>query len=62
MCNGDLTLEPLDPGSTRTRIESNTWGSKHICRDWNVLREVVWKHTTVGFEHGFVFDRELTRD
>ncbi|KAI1170943.1 hypothetical protein F4777DRAFT_583382 [Nemania sp. FL0916] len=60
LCHGDLTLEPVMSGSTRTSIESDTWGSKHYCRDWNVLKEVVWKHTTVGFDkHGFVYDEEL---
>ncbi|KAI1763305.1 hypothetical protein GGR53DRAFT_497994 [Hypoxylon sp. FL1150] len=58
MCHGDLTLEPLMPEATRTSIESDTWGSKHYCRDWSVLKEVIWKHSTVGFDdHGFVFDK-----
>lgn len=58
LCNGDTTLEPLEAGSTRHAIESDTWGSKHLCRDWSVLKEVVWKHTTIGWDkHGFVFDK-----
>ncbi|KAI0154556.1 hypothetical protein GGR57DRAFT_466025 [Xylariaceae sp. FL1272] len=60
MCHGDLTLEPLLAGSTRTKIESDTWGSKHFCRDWNVLKQVVWKHTSIGWDdHGFVYDDEI---
>ncbi|KAI1261339.1 hypothetical protein F5Y18DRAFT_431170 [Xylariaceae sp. FL1019] len=58
LCHGDLTLEPMMAGSTRTTIESDTWGSQHYCRDWNVLKDVVWKHTTIGWDdHGYVYDQ-----
>jgi hypothetical protein len=47
-------------GSTRTAIESDTWGSQHYCRDWNVLKDVLFKYTTVGFGlDGFVFNEAL---
>lgn len=63
MCHGDLTLEPLVSGSTRTTIESDTWGSQHYCRDWNVLKDVLSEYTTVGFDpDGYVFNEALLKD
>ncbi|RDW91743.1 hypothetical protein BP5796_02908 [Coleophoma crateriformis] len=60
MCYGDLTLEPLQLGSSQKAIESDTWGSKHFCRDWTALKEAVWERSTVGFDrHGFVFDKVI---
>ncbi|KAI1322459.1 hypothetical protein F5Y16DRAFT_415973 [Xylariaceae sp. FL0255] len=55
MCHGDLTLEPLKPAGARAGITADTWASKHLCRDWNALKEVVWKHAIRFDEDNFVF-------
>lgn len=61
MCYGDLTLEPLQSGSNQKAIESDTWDSKHFCRDWTALKKAVWERSTIGFDrHGFAFDKVIS--
>ncbi|KAK1977895.1 hypothetical protein LZ30DRAFT_730516 [Colletotrichum cereale] len=43
MCHGDMTLLRPDV-SGRTYTGYTGWGNEHMCRDWDVIREIVKSH------------------
>lgn len=57
LCHGDLTLQrPDNPNpDPRGYVGITGWGNEHLCRDWDVVREVIAAHSIAWKnDHGWM--------